>query len=604
MNLQQLEQGIDKLSIEDLEEIYFSLGDYEEIPVDIETFCTDPEFLGEYFAHGFRPYWLEVLKEIYPSPTIDSNYFLIVLKGSIGRGKTVTAAIGMLYDAYRLLCLKEPQLYMGLAQKTRLMNMLFNVTLKLTEDVGFDTLQGMMKMSPYFQEQIAKAPKYMYTPMLPKRVDFRPGSNLTHTLGKAVFSVMLDEANFGANEEKVYDTFNSLLRRMQSRFLPGKIWITSSERATSSMVNRLIKQFENDSRTYIDGNTLDTSALWHVVPKNFGTETFKVFIGTPEIAPRIVEENDTAVIENYPDFIIDVPLESISEKGNRASIRDEFVRDIHMALQDLAGVSTTSTYRLFKLRDRLNNAFKVGAVFPDTIQLDFDNEQDQIHGHILYNNYFDSNPYGTKPRTIHIDIGISGDRLGIAATVLLGFEKKKLLDPKTFEYIDELVPKTRTEWAFGIEHKPGQQVPLYKVRAFLFWLTKKKYPIQLISLDGYQSTDFMQIMQKNGYNTELVSVDREVTAYMNLRESVYRGLHDFPMNGVLKTEMNELEVIEEGKKINHPINGSKDCADACAGSHFTMNRDAHNYKFALQEDEIPTATDRLKETLWEIPFGN
>jgi hypothetical protein len=173
-----------------------------------------------------------------------------------------------------------------------------------------------------------------------------------------------------------------------------------------------------------------------------------------------------------------------------------------------------------------------------------------------------------------------------------------LLDPKTFEYVEELVPKTVTEWAVGIEHKPGQQIPLFKVRAFLFWLTKKHYPISLISLDGYQSADIMQVMKKNGYTTELVSVDRDAVPYMNLREAVYRGLHKFPMNDVLKTEMNELEVIDAGKKVDHPIKGSKDLADACAGSHFTMNRDAHNYKLIVEEWEKPTMTDRLKETLW------
>ena len=47
-------------------------ADYVEIPVDIETFLTDPKYLGrgvinEEGKFTVFPYWVNLLKEIYPT---------------------------------------------------------------------------------------------------------------------------------------------------------------------------------------------------------------------------------------------------------------------------------------------------------------------------------------------------------------------------------------------------------------------------------------------------------------------------------------------------------------------------------------------------------
>jgi hypothetical protein len=57
---------LNKLSSKDLEDLLIELDGYEQKPVDIETFITDPYFLGNYFEGNFRPYWLDVFKQIYP----------------------------------------------------------------------------------------------------------------------------------------------------------------------------------------------------------------------------------------------------------------------------------------------------------------------------------------------------------------------------------------------------------------------------------------------------------------------------------------------------------------------------------------------------------
>ncbi len=60
---------------------------YEEKPVDIETFINDPVFLGDVFEEAFYPFWLNFLKELYPSPFYSTQYE-VICQLPIGSGKT------------------------------------------------------------------------------------------------------------------------------------------------------------------------------------------------------------------------------------------------------------------------------------------------------------------------------------------------------------------------------------------------------------------------------------------------------------------------------------------------------------------------------------
>ena len=82
-------------------------SDYEEIPVDIETFLFDKNYLGNGLidAEGRKtifPYWVKTLKKIFPT-NIDTAYNTLILTGAIGLGKTLMAVVCELYLMYRML---------------------------------------------------------------------------------------------------------------------------------------------------------------------------------------------------------------------------------------------------------------------------------------------------------------------------------------------------------------------------------------------------------------------------------------------------------------------------------------------------------------------
>jgi len=89
---------------------------FKRIPPDIETFIKSPKYLGDYFGDSIFPIWVKALKELYPDPIRTSSTF-VVLKGAIGIGKSTMSKICILYDLYKLLCIKNPYIFFKFDRK-------------------------------------------------------------------------------------------------------------------------------------------------------------------------------------------------------------------------------------------------------------------------------------------------------------------------------------------------------------------------------------------------------------------------------------------------------------------------------------------------------
>jgi len=587
---QEVEEYLDGLSVEELEALYRELIGYEVKPVSITEFIHSEKFLGNYFQGNIFPYWESVLERIYPSPFF-SPYWLIALRGAIGIGKTTIACTGIAYDTYLLLTMQSPQRNFKLIPSTRILFAIFNVTLALSQDVVWNVLTQMFTTSPFFSALMPdmSRKKRDRDTLFPKNIDFFMGSRIGHTLGRNVMCAILDESNFEILHGQVYKTFNSLLRRMESRFMQigggraGKIWVVSSEADKSSTLNRIVDSYRGKDNVLVCQPT-----LWDVKPERYGKERFWVFVGSDTQPPCILDAEP--LNKEDPDYLA-VPLE------HRAS----FEADIGAALRDLAGRSVVSNYRLFRLYEKVHNAAIVGNLFSiDECQLDFDDETDQLMNYV--GNYFSSPIHKSYPRFIHIDIGLSGDRLGLAAAFISEFRKSVVTDITTFENVEESLPVVTVEWVIGISPKPGKQIPLYKIRAFINYLLKHNYPIAKVSADGFNSADMLQLLSKIGLDTTLTSVDRTSEPYLALRDGVYENRIQLPHNQLLLKELLELEITADGSKVDHPqINGSKDLADAVCGAVYNALLGAERMRLLFwvdkKEEHVPKFD--FKELFWK-----
>ncbi len=163
--------------------------DYEEFPVDIDTFLDDPQYIGGQL--DIYPFWRDKLREIFSK---GDDLQEIILTGAIGVGKTTIAVVGMSYILYRLMCLKNPAKYYGIGSNSKIVFAFFNVDLDLSYGVAYSKLNSLLMNSPWFMERGRiygkNEKKQFYLPN--KKIEFRVGSQDRHGLGQDIFCLTGD----------------------------------------------------------------------------------------------------------------------------------------------------------------------------------------------------------------------------------------------------------------------------------------------------------------------------------------------------------------------------------------------------------------------------
>lgn len=198
-------------------ELLFS--DYEEIPVDIETFLHNKRYLGrglinEEGKFTVYHYWEDTLKKLFPDPLKPCAYNTLALTGAIGLGKSFMAVICLLYELYRMLCLKDPYLYYGLQPIDKISFALMNITLDAAEGVGWDKLQQLAQSSEWFMSHgtVSKSNNPIWSPG--KKIELICGSQSRHIIGRAVYCCLDGDTeiltNFG--DRKLNDIVGNVIK--------------------------------------------------------------------------------------------------------------------------------------------------------------------------------------------------------------------------------------------------------------------------------------------------------------------------------------------------------------------------------------------------------
>ncbi|MFC1514479.1 hypothetical protein ACFL5X_01085 [Candidatus Omnitrophota bacterium] len=167
-----------------------------------------------------------------------------------------------------------------------------------------------------------------------------------------------------------------------------------------------------------------------------------------------------------------------------------------------------------------------------------------------------------KPRAwyyIHVDLGLKRDSTGFA-----------MAHDEDNKVVVDLMRR--------INAPPGGEIYFSEIRELIFELRKKSFRIDLITYDGWQSIDSLQILQEEGFNCEILSVDRDTSAYDTLKERIYEGKLKYYRYEPFLQEMKRLELIK-GSKVDHPpTTGSKDVTDAVAGAVYSAVKRANTVR--------------------------
>lgn len=531
--------------------------DFEQRPATIKEFL-GPDYLN--IESRVRPAIRdELIKIIGPRVRGDriTEHMLAMVTGGIGIGKTTVASIVLPYLTHWVLCLRDPQAFYNLIPGSRIAFMQMSTSGKQAKDVIFGDIKARIEHSPWFQENYPFDPKFKNELHFPKDIWILPGDSEETTFeGYNILGGILDEADshkLTPDRDYAEDGFNTIYTRMTSRFGDrGFLLVIGAMKKANGFAARKFNELAADPRAYVVRMAIWDSFGWDKYSKSDGTrDSFWYDSHRKEIIP-----DGAAKIMNNRN-LIEVP---------KLYLRD-FTNNPEKALRDLAGVPPATgspfislTYRIDECRDRWKERYPgVGSpVTPDG----------------MFEKWFHA-PDSLK-RVMHIDLAYSadGDSLGMA----MGHVVEML------EIEDEVKPYIVIDFLLRLHAPAGREIFLGDVRRIVYDLRDlRKFRIKRVTLDGFESTDTRQQLERRRIESEIVSIDKTILPYHDLREAIYERRIDFPeylirlrdgdshLTEIVNKELTEL--VDNGKKIDHPVGGSKDVADALAGVVYNLMGD-------------------------------
>lgn len=571
--------------------------DYDEVPVDIDTFIESDDYIGKFSNNGqlIYPYWREQLRRMFDP---NDTYQEIALTGSIGIGKSTIACIAMAYLLYRTMCLKNPQEYYRLAAGSTIVFAFFNNTLDLTTSVGYGTIQNICQNSPWFLAR-GTVSGLKYKEYIPnKLIRFRIGSQAGHALGTNIISAMIDEVNFkvGANvrmeQSKIMETYNGVLERMGSRFMvngkiAGKLFIVSSKKSEYDFLESYIRKKQDDPTVMVCD-----AKLWEVKPMGtYSGKTFKVAVGGSNLPSRILnddEDVDSIIKQGYD--VIYPPLE----------FKGRFEMDIQAALMNIAGISISHVTKFISYANLVkcyntsknpftNNILTIGMSDSLKIQDFF------IPELVPYEIY-------SMPLFVHLDTSLTGDKTGIGCVAAMGYKYYNEYSLDEGEVVPTKKLVYRHVFSVGIQCPQGTEISFQKTRDFIYYL---KYTlgwnIRGISTDGFQSADTRQQLLTMGFDdVSLVSLDKTPNGYLTYKAAINEKRISMLNIPELETETIRLERDNMSGKVDHPVDG------CVSGDTEILLIDKKNICHSIRIDEITNNYEKYKDckVISKDEFGN
>ena len=515
---------------------------YERMPPTVDEILDNEYYLGSSIGKTLFPAWRRRLKEIYPDP-IRTNYTFIVPSGAIGIGKSYFSILVMLIDLIKLCHMRSPQDYFKVAKSTKLCFRFTHMNNEKAQQIFLDPIKEYLQTSPYFQTVF----KYN-DGKLPHNIDLGLAPKPGNLLGELLLGFVFSEVNFVTNIDTAKKFINNAIVRMTSRLkgsgmgLFPHIILDSSDTEIDSPVQEFLANpaFKDDTKNFTMSQweaRKHEGKFWNMTPKSF-----KVYSGDSLNNPFILNEGEESQLSSLDqDRFITVPSE----------FRNMFEADIIKSLNDLAGVSVLSGSIFFTNKDKISDAMSLEKSYPDIINdLPFYGDEQLLHRCIKE---IEAIP---RERKLYgrVDLALSQDLCGICLCYV--------------DYIREVNGKTdlyiKVPVAFSLGRLPGEETSIEKIVQFFIDVNNIR-ELKLVTTDQFQSSAIRQQLDLAGINTELKSVDRNSSSYNILKNFIYDGRIELPKNNYLANELSNL-INVRGNKVDHPKNGSKDCADALAGA--------------------------------------
>lgn len=533
---------------------------YRERPVSVRQFLFSRAYMRALDETGEPVLWPKLVDAI--ERVCNGSYVESVWTGAIGTGKTTGALYVLAYKLYELLCLVSPHATYALDPSSEIVMIFQSLNKDLAEDVDFTRFKEMLDRAPIFSTIEFKYDRSIKSELrFARHVKVKPVVGLeSGVLSQNVIGGLQDEISSMAviaksartKDKEAYDQavalYNSISRRRSSRFMDqgevaGMLCLVGSKKYPDDFLHDKLAEARDEPKRI---HTYD-EVLWDVKPWAYGKKRFRVFLGDLTRKPRILEEGEE--LPGDEALIMRVPIE----------FRPEFERDMLGALRDVAGHSVLSIHPFILNRDKLAAVFRKVRAVGSRPDVDFQDTKLRV---------FPGRWFGTEdfPRYAHLDTALSEDSAALAIGHVRGFKRLK-----RSQAVDELLPIVVYDLILEIRPPRAGEIQFEKIRRLLYLLREHGMPIKWVSADSFQSSDLLQILASKGFLVGQESVDKNPGIYEVLKTAIYDERVEAPEHPKALMELTRLERDPKTGKVDHPIHGSKDCADAMATVAFGLS---------------------------------
>lgn len=558
--------------------------DFEERPATIREFM-GPEYLNiEGKVRAAIMVELETIIGDDVSSEWMTKYPQAMITGGIGIGKTTVASIVLPWLAHWVLCLKNPQEFFNLLPGSRIAFMQMSTSGSQAKEVVFGDIKARIQYSPWFQAKYPYDKDFKNQLRFEKDIWILPGDSSETTFeGYNILGGILDEADsHKVTKEKDYaeQGYTTIFSRVQSRFGAverpdgsvhsyGFLLVIGQMKKGNGFAAKKYAEFKKDPKAHAVRMAIWESMGWHRFLREDGSrDSFWYDSKRKEITTQGAA--DLLHADGKGDNLIEVP----------EAFRTDFENNPEKALRDLAGIPPATgspfislVYKIEDARDRWMERY--GDQGPI----------DGLHDNLI-RPWFRAQE--SLKRVAHIDMAYSsdGDALGLAMGHI----------PEMVVIDGERKPFIVIDAVWRVVAPAGREIFIGDIRRIIYDM-KEKYGFNLkkVSMDGFQSTDTRQQLEKRRYETEMVSVDKTILPYHDLREAIYENRIALPPylvqmrpgeppTEILLVELTEL--VDNGDKIDHPADGSKDVADAVAGVCYTLMGARHYHRSVISMEQF------------------
>lgn len=295
-------------------------------------------------------------------------------------------------------------------------------------------------------------------------------------------------------------------------------------------------------------------------------------------------------------------------------LKPNFLRDPENFIRDIACISTEAVSPFFRNREAISSVTKTWRHNPFN------------DGTLTFDDEWRCSDEDNAWRYMHIDLGVNHDACGISMCHADGFVDREVAEYSAHgtKNVKVRMPKAKLDFIGRIKAGPREEVLISAVREIIYETSRRGFYIALITFDGFQSVDSIQILKSHGYRVGRLSIDRTSTylkitkidkkkddddglkrvstegqvlaAWQSLKDTLYDERLDLVKHDFWEPEARAAEANLRKMKVDHPPRGTIDVLQSIAGCVYNMTVNEREYIDNDEEMEADAADDFYRDT--------